>query len=286
MKKVLITAALMLVLSAASAQVRTPQSSPSAHIEQTVGLTDVKIDYSRPSAKGRSVYGELVPYGKLWRTGANANTVITFSQDVIIAGKTLPKGSYALFTLPKADSWDIIFYADTNNWGVPDKWDDKKEVLRATVKPEFLSRNIETLTIGINNLDSDYGHIEIAWEKTMVSLKFEVPTRQMALKSIDNTLSGPSANDFFSAAQYYYQSGGDQQKALIWINQAIEKMAKANAGEAPFYVLRLKSLIQAKLGDKKGAIETAKQSLAASEKANNADYVKMNRDSINEWSKK
>lgn len=286
MKKILITGALLLALTAGFAQVRTPQASPEAHIVQTVGLTDVKVDYSRPSAKGRSVYGELVPFGKMWRTGANGNTVITFSQDVVIAGKTLAKGSYALFTLPKADSWDIIFYADTNNWGLPEKYDDKKEVLRATVKPEFLSRNVETFTIGINNLDIDYGFIEIAWEKTMVALKFEVPTKKMALNSIETAMAGPTANDLFAAAQYYYQSGADQQKALAWINQAIDKMAKANGGEAPFYVLRQKSLIQAKMGDKKGAIETARQSLAASEKANNSDYVKMNKDSINEWSKK
>ena len=286
MKKIFITGALLLALTAGFAQVRTPQASPEAHITQTVGLTDVKVDYSRPSAKGRSVYGELVPFGKMWRTGANGNTVVTFSQDVVIAGKTLPRGSYALFTLPKADSWDIIFYSDTNNWGLPEKYDDKKEALRATVKPEFLSRNVETFTIGINNLDNDYGFIEIAWEKTMVALKFEVPTKKMALSSIETAMAGPSGNDLFAAAQYYYQSGADQQKALTWINMAIDKMAKENKGEAPFYVLRQKSLIQAKMGDKKGAIETARQSLAASEKANNSDYVKMNKDSINEWSKK
>ena len=287
MKKIVITGALLLALTmGSSAQVRTPQASPAAHIEQTVGLTDVKVEYSRPSAKGRSVYGELVPFGKLWRTGANANTVITFNQDVVIAGKTLARGSYALYTLPKADSWDIIFYTDTNNWGLPEKWDDKKEALRTTVKPEFLNRSVETFTIGINNLDNDYAFLELAWEKTMVALKFEVPTRNMAMGSIETAMAGPSGNDLFAAAQYFYQSNGDQQKALTWINLAIEKMAKENNGEAPFYALRQKSLIQAKIGDKKGAIETAKQSLAASERANNADYVKMNKDSINEWSKK
>jgi hypothetical protein len=283
MKKIIITGALMLAFMVSSAQVRTPQSSPAAHIEQTVGLTDVKVEYSRPSAKGRSVYGELVPFGRMWRTGANANTTITFSEDVVIGGKTLPKGQYALFTLPKADSWDVIFYADTNNWGLPEKYDDKKEVLRTNVKPEFLSRNVETFTIGINNLDNDYGFIEMAWEKTMVAVKFEVPTKKMALTSIETAMAGPSVNDLFASAQYYYQSGADQNKALAWINQAIDKM---KGQEVPFYVLRQKSLIQAKLGDKKGAIETAKQSLAASEKANNSDYVKMNKDSINEWSRK
>ncbi|MEL1244579.1 DUF2911 domain-containing protein [Flavobacterium sp. DGU11] len=284
MKKIFITAALILAFMVnGQAQIVTPQASPKAVIEQKVGLTDVKIEYSRPSARGRSVYGELVPFGRMWRTGANANTIITFSNDVVIAGKTLKAGHYALYTQPKADSWDVIFYNDTNNWGLPEKYDDSKEVLRASVKPEFLSRPVETLTIGVNGLDNDFAFLEIAWEKTMVALKFEVPTKKMAMQSIDATISGPSANDLFSAAQYYYQSNGDQNKALVWMNQAI---AKSPANDVPFYFLRQKSLIQAKLGDKKGAIETAKQSLAASEKAGNADYAKMNRDSINEWSRK
>lgn len=285
MKKIFITTALVLAFMVnGSAQIVTPQASPKAIIEQKVGLTDVKVEYSRPSAKGRSVYGELVPFGRMWRTGANANTIITFSEDVVISGKTLPAGHYALYTQPKADTWDVIFYADTNNWGLPEKYDDKKEVLRATVKPEFLGRNVETFTIGINNLDIDYGFLEIAWEKTMVAVKFEVPTKAMALKSIETVMAGPSTTDLFAAAQYFYQSNADQSKALGWMNQAIAKYP--NQADVPFYFLRQKSLIQAKMGDRKGAVETAKLSLAASEKANNSDYVKMNKDSIQEWSKK
>ncbi|KAF2518584.1 DUF2911 domain-containing protein [Flavobacterium salilacus subsp. salilacus] len=284
MKKLFITSALLLAFTIGSAQVKTPQASPKTVVEQTVGLTDVKIEYSRPSAKGRSVYGELVPFGRMWRTGANANTTISFTDDVVIGGKTLAAGKYALFTQPKADNWDIIFYTDTNNWGLPEEWDSKKEALRVTVKPEFLTRNIETLTIGMNNLDNNYGFLEIAWEKTMVSVKIEVPTQKTAMKSIETAMAGPSAGDMFSAAQYYYQSNTELDKALSWMNQAIEKTPEGK--DVPFYYLRQKALIQAKLGDKKGAVETAKQSLAAAEKANNADYVKMNKDSIQEWSKK
>lgn len=284
MKKIVITGALLLTFMLSSAQVRTPQASPKAIIEQSVGLTDVKIEYSRPSAKGRPVYGELVPFGRLWRTGANANTTVTFDNDVVISGKTLKAGTYALFTQPKADSWDVIFYTDTNNWGLPAQWDDSKVAVRTTVKPEFLNRNVETLTIGMNNLDNDYGFLEIAWEKTMVAVKIEVPTKQTALKSIETAMAGPSGSDLFAAAQYYYQSGTDLDKALEWMNGAIAKTPKGQ--DVPFYYLRQKALIQAKMGDNKGAVETAKQSLAAAEKANNADYVKMNKDSIQEWSKK
>lgn len=285
MKKIIFAAALALSLSfSASAQIQTPQASPHAVIEQTVGLTTVKIDYSRPSARGRAVYGELVPFGRTWRTGANANTVITFSDDVVIAGKTLKAGKYALYTQPKADTWDIIFYTDTNNWGLPEKWDETKEAVRATVKPEFVNRAVETLTIGVNALDADFGYLEIAWEKTMAALKIEVPTRQTALKSIEEAMSGPTAGAYFAAAQYFYQSNADMNKALSWINLSIEKTPKGE--EVPFYIYRQKSLIQAKLGDKTGAVETAKLSLAGAEKAGNADYIKMNKDSINEWTKK
>jgi hypothetical protein len=280
MKKLSIFLALFLVGSAV-AQVKTPQPSPRAEIKQTVGLTEVEVSYSRPSSKGRIVYGNLVPFGRVWRTGANLNTTVSFSDDVTIDGKSLKKGTYALFTIPKADSWDIIFYTNIENWGVPDPWDESKVALKTTAKTQILSRPIETFTIGINGLDNNYGHLEISWERTLVAVKFEVPTEKTAMASIQKVMAGPAAGDYFSAAQYYYQSGGDMKTALEYVNKAIG-MNK----EAPFWYTRQKSLIQAKLGDRNGAIETAKLSLAAAQKANNQDYVKMNQDSIAEWSKK
>lgn len=285
MKKIILTAAVVLGIAfTASAQIQTPLASPRGTVEQTVGLTNVKIDYGRTSARGRTVYGELIPFGRIWRTGANANTTVTFSDDVIIGGKTLKAGKYALYTQPKADSWDVIFYTDTNNWGVPEKWDEGKEAIRVTVKPEYLTRPVETLTLGINGLDTDFAFLEIAWEKTMVAVKFEVPTRATALKSIESAMNGPSVTDYYSAAQYFYQTNADLGKALGWINAAIEKSPKDK--DVPFYMLRLKSLIQYKMGDKKGAIETAQLSLQGAEKAGNAEYIKMNKDTIQDWSKK
>ena len=282
MKKIVVAAGLLLMSYVAEAQVKTPAPSPKSDVTQVVGLTDVHIEYSRPSAKGRAVFGDLVPFGKPWRTGANANTIVTFSEDVKIGGKDLPKGSYALFSVPKADSWDVIFYKDTNNWGLPAEWNENKVALRTNVKSENLNRNVESLTIAVNDISNDSGILEISWEKTLVAVKFEVPTQKTAMASIESTLAGPSASDYFASSQYYYQSNGDLNKALVWVNKAIEK----SNGEAPFWFLRQKSLIQSKLGDKKGAIETAKLSLAGAEKVNNADYVKMNKDSIAEWSKK
>lgn len=282
MKKVILSAALLFALTTMEAQVKTPQASPVSKVEQTVGLTNVEIEYSRPGSKGRTVFGELVPYGKLWRTGANANTTVAFSEDVTIDGKLLKKGKYALYTLPKADSWEVIFYNDTDNWGLPEKWDETAVALRTVVKPETLGRKVETFTIGVNNVDNDYANLEISWEKTLIPVRFEVPTQKVAMKSIETTLAGPNANDYFSAAQYLYQSNGDMKKAQVWVNKACDM----KGAETPFWYLRLKSLVQAKNGDKAGAIETAKQSMASAEKANNQDYVKMNKDSIAEWSKK
>ena len=272
---------MMIANYAIEAQVKTPQPSPKSTLTQVVGLTTVEIVYSRPSAKGRDVFNNLVPFGKLWRTGANDNTTISFSDDVVIDGKTLAKGKYALFTTPRADNWEIVFYSDTNNWGNPETWDETKVALRTNAKPEILGRNVESFTIGINNLDNNFAHLELSWEKTLVAIKFEVPTQKAAMASIDKALAGPTAGDYFSSAQYLFQSNGDIAKALTYVNKALD-MNK----DKPFWYTRLKSLIQAKQGDYKGAIETAKISLSSAEAAKNQDYVKMNKDSIAEWSKK
>lgn len=283
MKKLLLGFALMGLFVTGTAQVKTPQASPFSKTEQVVGLTNVEIEYSRPGVKGRTIYGDLVPFGKHWRTGANANTIIGFNNDVEINGKKLAAGKYALFTTPKADSWNVIFYNDTNNWGLPQKWDDAKVALTTTVKPVALSGSVETFTIEVSNITNNSATLDLVWEKTRISVPFNVPTQDLAMASIEKTLAGPSMSDYFSAAQYYYQSDKDMKKALLWINNAVS-MTPAGK-DTPFWYLRLKSLIQAKLGDKKGAIETAKYSLEGAKKAGNADYEKMNKDSIAEWSK-
>jgi hypothetical protein len=281
MKKILIAFAFIIAPFIVEAQLRVPQASPKATVFQTVGLTDVVIVYSRPAARGRAVFGNLVPFGKVWRTGANENTTISFSEDVTIDGKTLAKGKYALYTIPKIENWEVIFYSTTDNWGNPEVWNEANVVLRTTVKEEALQKAVESFTIGISNLDANFAYLDMAWENSSISMKFEVPTQKVTLGNIEKVLAGPSSADYFSAAQYIYQSNGDNAKALIYINKALEMSA-----EKPFWYTRSKSLIQAKLGDKKGAVETATISLAAAEVAKNQDYVKMNKESIAEWSKK
>lgn len=281
MGKIIVALALMIASFTIEAQVKVPQASPKSTLTQTVGLTDVNIEYSRPSTKGRVVFGDLVPFGKVWRTGANANTTISFSDDVVINSVVLKKGKYALYTIPEAGEWEVIFYSTTDNWGNPEEWNESNVALKVKAKTELLNRNVETFTIGINNTENNSGALEFSWEKTLVSVKFEVPTQKLALASIDKALAGPSAGDYYSAAQYYFQSNGDLNKALTYVTKAFEMHEKK-----PYWYSRLKSQIQAKLGDKKGAIETAKISLISAQAAKNDDYVKMNQDSIAEWSKK
>lgn len=281
MKKIILAFAVVLSSFQIDAQVKTPAPSPKCTVEQKVGLTDVTIEYSRPSMKGRTIFGDLVPYGKLWRTGANQNSMIIFSDDVVIKGQTLKKGKYAIFVTPKVDMWEIVFYSDTENWGTPENWNEKNAVLTTNIDAKILNAAVESFTIGINNLENNSAHLELSWEKTMVAIKFEVPTQKTAIASIEKVLAGPTAGDYFSSAQYFLQSNGDMNKALEYINKALELNK-----DKPYWYSRQKSLIQAKLGDKKGAIETAKISMEAAKIGKNDDYVKMNNDSILEWSKK
>ncbi|WCM42351.1 DUF2911 domain-containing protein [Flavobacterium sp. CBA20B-1] len=281
MKKILIAAALIVAIQT-NAQIKTPQASLKAEVEQMVGLTDVEVDYFRPAKKGRLVFGDLVPYGKTWRTGANQNTTIEFDTDVEINGSALPAGKYALYTVPKAQMWDVIFYKTTDNWGLPQKWNEEDVVIKTSVKPETLTKDVEYFTISITPENNEKGSIDMAWEKTIVHIPFTVPTHKIAMESIQTSINENSkATDYYAAGVYLFTSNTDVKKALDYVNKSI---AMQN-GEAPFYMLRQKSLIQAANGDKKGAIETAKKSLELSEKAGNEDYVKMNRNSILEWSR-
>ncbi|MCF2873081.1 MULTISPECIES: DUF2911 domain-containing protein [unclassified Tenacibaculum] len=274
MKKLLLSLFVVAISANVNAQVKTPAPSPASKLEQQVGLTDVTVEYSRPGMRGRTIFGDLVPYGKVWRTGANQNTKVTFSDDVTIDGKELKKGTYALYTKPNKDSWEVIFYSDANNWGTPRKWDDSKVALSTTAKVEKMPMKIETFTLTIDNIKNSSAVLGMLWENAYVGVKFNTPTDKGVEASIAKIMSGPSAGDYFSSAKYYLDEGKDIQKAKEWINKAVD-MTK---DRPRFWYLRQQSLILAKAGDKKGAIAAAKASLAGAEKAGNADYVKMNKE--------
>ncbi|WP_178984138.1 DUF2911 domain-containing protein [Winogradskyella helgolandensis] len=279
-KLVLFTFALTMMFSV-NAQIETPQPSPFSKIEQKVGLTDVTLEYSRPSMNGRTIFGDLVSYGKVWRAGANKNTMITFSDNVVIAGNELKAGSYAIFITPSEKSWEVIFYSDTNNWGTPKTIDAAKVAAKVKIETMQLPMKVETFTITFDNLTSGSAELGFIWESTMANLKFEVPTAKTVTASIEKVMAGPSANDYYAAAVYNLSEGKDLEQAKEWMDKAMS-MTK----EPMFYQLRKQSLIYAALGDKKKAIAIAKESLAKSEDAGNADYVKMNKDSLKEWGAK
>ncbi len=280
MKQLFTTVILAIGFSTLSNAQLGPQPSPMSKLEQKVGLTDVSIEYSRPSKKNRVVFGDVVPFGEVWRTGANENTKFTNS-DVLIFGKdSLKPGTYALYTKPTKESWDLIFYTDTENWGTPEAWDDKKVALKVSAKPTASKDIVETFTISIDGLESVNGAtLTLKWDQTAVAFPFGVPTDAKMIANINKMMAGPSANDYAEAAGYYLENKKDLKKALEWATKATDMQPDA------FWLFRTKSLIQAELGDKKGAIESAKKGLALSEKTKYDNYTKMFNDSLKEWSK-
>ncbi|WP_299050641.1 DUF2911 domain-containing protein [uncultured Polaribacter sp.] len=279
MKKIILALFVASFTLSTTAQIKTPAPSPSQKIEQKVGLTDVTIEYSRPGMKGRTIFGDLVPYGKVWRTGANANTKLTFSSDFMVDGKKLKKGTYALYTIPNKKSWDIILYSDASNWGNPRKWDETKVAAKTTVTPEKMPMDIETFTITFDDVTNNSAVLGILWENIYAGLKFETPTDAMVSSSIDKVMNGPTANDMYGAAVYYLEAGKDIKQAQEWIDKAVAM----TADKPRFWYLRQQSLIHAKAGNTKSAIAAAKKSLKYATEAGNAGYIKLNTASLKEW---
>ncbi len=278
MKKLIMLFAALSLGFGLQAQIKTPQASPFQKIEQTVGLTDVTLEYSRPSMRGRTIFGNLVPFDKIWRTGANANTKITFSDDVEIGKTAVKAGTYAIFTKPGASNWDVYFYSDANNWGEPGKWDDSKVVAKVNVATQPMNMPVETFTFTFDDLKNDSAILGIHWDKTYVGVPIKFNTDKVVSASIERAMGGPTAGDFYNAAIYYFEADKDINQAKAWMDKAME-MTKNPA----FYQLRQKSLIYAKAGDKKGAIAAAKESLELAKKAGNDDYVALNTKSLKEW---
>lgn len=283
MKKLFFLTALLslFVFASANAQIKTPAASPSCKVTQDVGLIKVDIAYSRPSSKGRKVFGELVPYGELWRTGANATTQITFSDDASVGGTKLPKGTYVIFTKPGEKEWEVIFYKNLSIGANPGK-DFKEEDVAARVKvPSQSIRDlVETFTMNFNNLRNNGADLEITWEYTKVVVPITVDTDSKVMADIKATMEGPSANAYWAAGSYYYSEKKDMNQALAWVDKAMEK------GGEKFWMLRQKALILAELGRYKEAITVAEKSSELAKADGNADYQRMNEKSIADWKKK
>jgi hypothetical protein len=271
---------LLLSSTIAFAQINVPKPSPLSTLEQKVGLTDVTIAYSRPSKKGRVIFGDLVPYGKMWRTGANASTKITFDQDVKIEGNDVPAGTYALYTIPGEAEWEIILHKNLTYWGTGGKnYKTEEDQLRFKVKPNNAYPVVtETMTINLTNLTNEECVVELLWDKTQVTFKLETEVDALVQAEIDEKMKGVTKATYYQAARYYLENGKDLNQALEWINLSLVDNEK-------YWIVRQKALILAKLERYEEAIEAAELSKKLAE-GYNEGYVKMNQKSIEEWSKK
>ncbi len=284
LKKILKATALIIALLFSNAdstfaqQLKVPAPSPLQTIDQAFGLSNLKIEYSRPSVKGRSIFGDLVPYGKTWRTGANASTKITFGEDVKIAGMPLVAGTYAVYSIPGADSWDILIYKDLKLGGDVAEYKAENEVLRFKVKPTTLSNKVETFTINFADMTPTSTNIELLWDKTRIAFGVTTDIDEKVMKNIETALE-KDTRPYFQAANYYFENGKDLTAALKWSNLAIESNPKA------YWMYHLKAKIQNKLKDTKGAIETAQRSMELAKEDKNDDYVKLNEKLIGEAKK-
>jgi Protein of unknown function (DUF2911) len=267
MKKILIPAMIMIsfMTSASFAQINVPRPSPSSTVMQKVGLADVTVAYSRPSAKGRKVFGDVVPFDKIWRTGANEATKISISDTVTIEGNKIAPGDYALYTIPGTAEWTVILGKNPKTQAGDYK--DEQQTARFKVKSESLCAPVETFTIDFVNLTTTSAFIQLSWESTSVKFKIEndVDAKVMA----DIKAKTENRYIYFQAANYYYDTNRDLKQALEWINKAIE-------GGGMFFQVHLKAKIQAKMGDCKGATETAMKSIELAKTARNDEYVKFN----------
>lgn len=258
----------LLYLNSTAQQLKTPAPSPPQTVKQDFGLSSIDLSYSRPGIKGRTIFGDLVPYGKVWRTGANQATTLTFGDEVSIGGTKIPAGKYGLLTIPAQDEWTVIItkQLDVTN---PAAYKADQDVVRVKVRTQELPFSIETFTIMFNNITSTSCDLAIFWDKTLVALPIKTEIDGKIMTQIDNAMTKDN-RPYFAAALYYLDNGKDLNKANDWFDKAIAQDPSA------FYIVYQKARCQAKLGKKQEAIATAKKSIELSKQADNADYVALN----------
>jgi hypothetical protein len=248
-------------LLAQTPKINFPAASPGATLTQRVGLTDIQINYNRPGAKGRKVFGGLVPYDHIWRTGANTATKVSFSTPVKLNGTEVPAGTYELFTIPGTSEWTVVIHKNMSQWGAY-AYDEKNDVARIKAKPVSLPTPVETLEISIGDVRDESATLNIAWEKVRVPVALTVDVKSTLVPQIEAAMAaGGEKLPYASAAMYYLENGLDLTKAATWMDAAIAAQPDA------FYLVYRKALILEKMGDKAGAIATAQKSLEAANQA-------------------
>jgi hypothetical protein len=250
-----------------------PAPSPACTLKQRVGLTDIEVSYSRPGMKGRVIFGGLVPYDEVWRTGANSATTIKFSTPVKLNGVAIPAGTYELFTIPGKTEWTVIIHKDMSEWGAY-KYDPKNDVARITAQPFDLPLPLENFTINFNRLHDESALLELAWEKTLVPVKLEVDVVSILVPKIEAVMASDAAKKpYFPAAMFYLDHNLDLKQAAAWMDEAI------SGNPTAYYMIYRKALILAKAGDKAGAVATAEHSIELAKKEKgpaSEEYVRLN----------
>lgn len=270
MKKLLSIAFAAFTMNIAVAQqLTTPQPSPLQTVKQAFGVGSIELSYSRPSLKGRVAFGELEPFNKVWRTGANGATTITFSEDVTIGEKLVKAGKYGFLSIPGAENFTLIITKDVNV-NSRTLYKQENDVVRVTVPVKKLVDKVETFTIQFGNITNSTIHLEMMWDNTFVALPISTNTDAKVMAQIDNVFN-KDTKPYFAAAQYYYENGKDLKQAQQWIDGALAN--KAN--EKAYWMYLLKARIHAKLGDKVGARAMCDKTIALATEAQNDGYVKM-----------
>ena len=268
MKKIFVLFSLFLSMSAMAQTIKTPAPSPTQTIKQDFALSSIEVVYSRPSAKGRTIFGDLVPYGKMWRTGANGATKVTFGEDVKVGGVAVKAGTYALYSIPSKDEWEIIINKGANNGGL-NGYKAEDDVARFKVKPSTLPFNVETFTIMLTDQTASSLKLFVIWGNQEAGFSVEANIDASIMKQIDGAMNVDN-RPYFAAASYYFEAGKDMAKALEWANKAVDAQPKA------YWIAHLKAKIQAKMGDKAGAKATAMKSIELAKEGKNDDYVALN----------
>ncbi len=248
-------------------QLKVPAASPSQTIKQAFGLSEITIDYSRPGAKNRVVFGDVVPFGKVWRTGANSATKITFGDDVKVEGTEVKAGTYAIYSIPNKESWEIMLYKDLTLGGNVADYKMENEVLRFKVKTMAMSNKVETFTMGVADVTATSANIELMWENTKVMFAVMTEIDSKIMKNIESSVVKDN-RPYFQAASYYYETNRDLKTALEWTEKAMASYPKA------YWIVLLKAKIQLKLNDKKGAIETANLVIKMATEDKDDSYIK------------
>jgi hypothetical protein len=256
------------------AQALTPQPSSGQTLIQDFGLGKVTINYSRPNAKERAIFGGLVPYNEIWRTGANSATTITFTDEVNFGGQKIAAGEYALFTIPSENEWTVVLNKAAKQWGAYTH-KNEDDVLQVKVKPFKTATKVETFTIQFNNVMPGTMDLNIAWDNTQVSVPLSVDYDARVMANIEKAMAGEK-KPYFAAAQYYFSNNKDLKQALVWVNEAEKADTKAP------WIKLAKAKIQLKMGDKKGAKVSATEGLAIAKEIKNAEYIKLNQAFLDE----